>query len=181
MIRSVTEGNAPLVMGDAGEMSPQLLVRLYADDVWRYVSSKLRRREDAEDATMETFAHAIQNFDRAKKADSPKLWLLAIARNKVHDTLRKRYRRAESPLEERSEAPFEADNPHRDELQQALSELPDQQREVLLLMYVNGLSIREIARAIRRSDAATNSLLQRARQSLRERMRHLIEAPGGQP
>lgn len=177
MIRDLTEDLAAPTPTE--ELSPQRLVALYTDDVWRYVSSKLSRREDAEDATMETFAHAIKNFDRVRKADSPKLWLLAVARNKVHDALRKRYRRAESPLDECSAILREADHPNREELRHALSELPEMQREVLVLKYVNGLSIEEIARTIGKSDAAANSLLQRARESLRQRMQQTIEANGG--
>ena len=61
----------------------------------------------------------------------------------------------------------------------ALSDLTEVHREVLVLKYVNGLSIEEIAKVIGKSAAATNSLLQRARQSLRERSQHLIEAQGG--
>lgn len=159
------------------DLCPQRLVALYSDDVWRYVSSKLSRREDAEDVTMETFAHAIKCFDRVLNADSPKLWLLAVARNKVHDLLRKRYRRAESPLDESSQIPGPEPAPNREELRQALSEMPERQREVLVLKYVNGLSTEEIARSIGKSEAAANSLLQRARDSLRERMQ--IEALGG--
>lgn len=178
MIRDVTEGSAPLLGSDAQEIDPQALVRLYADDVWRYVSAKLRRHEDAEDATMETLAHAMQNFHKLRKVDSPKLWLLAVARNKVNDALRKRYRRSEAPLEESTGVALESVHPHREELQHALSDMPEAHREVLLLMYVNGLSTQEVALAIRKSESATNSLLQRARESLRQRMQHVIDTPG---
>jgi RNA polymerase sigma-70 factor, ECF subfamily len=180
MIRDATEHQAVHASRARveAEMTPERLVELYADDVWRYASSKLRRREDAEDVTMETFAHAMKCWNRVAKADSPKLWLLAIARNKAHDALRKSYRRAESPLEERSEVPADVDPPHREELRQALADMPMLHREVLTLKYVSGLSIEEISRSIGRSATATNSLLQRARQSLRERAQQLIEAQG---
>jgi RNA polymerase sigma-70 factor (ECF subfamily) len=160
------------------ELTPNRLVELYADDVWRFVSSKLRRREDAEDVAMETFSAAIKDFDRIRKAGSPRLWILGIARNKVGDAMRRAYRRAEDPLDESLRAP-DADTSRRESLHQAMAELPELHREILVLKYINGLSTDEVAKVIRKSAAATNSLLQRARQSLRERAQPLIEAQGG--
>lgn len=168
-------------MENVSEATPQNLVELYADDVWRFVSSKLRRREDAEDAAMETFASAIRDFDKLKRADSPRLWLLAVARNKVHDVMRRAYRRAEDPLHESLPAPASEVESTRASLHDALAEMPELHREILVLKYVNGLSTEEVAKVIRKSAGATNSLLQRARQSLRERAQPLFDAQGGTP
>lgn len=170
----------PLETEDRVALTPQRLVELYADDVWRYASSKLRRREDAEDAAMEVFASAMREFPRLSKAQSPRLWLLGIARNKVNDCLRRRYRRSESSLSEAIATPAPS-IPLRESLLDTLDELPDLHREVLVLKYVSGLSTDEVARVIRKSSAATNSLLQRARKFLRDRARPLLEAPGGNP
>ncbi len=159
-------------------LTPHRLVELYADDVWRFVSSRLKSREDAEDAAMDVFASAMKAFARLAKAQSPRLWLLAIARNRVNDVLRRQYRRREGPLHEDLPA-REAPGSLREPLLDVLSELPDLHREVLVLKYVNGLDTEEVARVIRKSFGATNSLLQRARNSLRERARPLIEAQGG--
>lgn len=164
---------------DQTPLTPQRLVELYADDVWRYASSKLRRREDAEDAAMETFAAAMRDFARLNKADSPRLWLLAIARNKVHDAMRRTYRRAETALEENVLAPKSELETNRESLREAMAHLPELHREILVLKYVNQLSTEEVAKVIRKSAAATNSLLQRARQSLREHAQPLIDAQGG--
>lgn len=169
------------VVEDRRDLTPQRLVELYADDVWRFASSKLRRREDAEDAAMETFAHAIRDWNRLMRADSPRLWILAIARNKVHDALRKSYRRAEFPLTEDLKDSGASPEDRRESLHEALAGLPEIQRETLVLKYVNGLSTIEIAKVLRKSSAAANSLLQRARQNLRERAQHLIDAQGGTP
>lgn len=169
---------APALESEA-PMTPRRLVELFSDDVWRYVSSKLRRREDAEDAAMETYAAAIRDFHRLKRADSPRLWLLGIARHKVHDAMRRTYRRAETELHASFEAP-EADPADAGAaLREAMASLPEMHREVLVLKYVNGLSTEEVARVIGKSAAATNSLLQRARESLRTCAQPLIEAQGG--
>jgi RNA polymerase sigma-70 factor (ECF subfamily) len=55
------------------------------------------------------------------------------------------------------------------ELRLQVDALPADQREALLLHYVEGLSAKQVALSMHRSLAATNSLLQRARQTLRSK------------
>lgn len=145
--------------------SPDELVTLFSDEVWRFASAQVRCREDAEDVVMETFAAAFRSFNRLETAENQSHWLLGVARNKVADTHRKRYRRAEEPLKDDHVAgsPDSAGVLAR----QVIADLPESQREVITLKYVNGLSTEEIAHVTRRTPAATNSLLQRGRQSLR--------------
>lgn len=149
--------------------TPDELVQLFSNDVWRFASSQVNRREDAEDIVMEVFAAAFSHFDKLTRVDDQRLWLLAIARRKATDVLRRQYRRAERPysaLENSTTTPWLDD----DQLatRGALAQLPEPQREAVILKYVNGLSTEEVGVVIKRSLAATNSLLQRARQSLRE-------------
>ncbi len=74
-------------------MSPTELQHKYLDDVWRYVSSRLDRTEDAEDVTMEVMAAAFRRLSADSVLAEPRLWLLRIAKNKVSDALRRKYRR----------------------------------------------------------------------------------------
>jgi RNA polymerase sigma-70 factor (ECF subfamily) len=155
------------VANRAMSLGPDELVRKYGDDVWRYVSSKLSRPEDAEDVAMEVFGIACRKIHTLQKVDSPKLWLLAVARKRVLDCLRRRYRRSEFPLNDAlgsasTESP--AANAH---VREMVAKLPDLQREALILKYVNGLETIEVAKIIRKSPEATNSLLQRAREAMR--------------
>jgi RNA polymerase sigma-70 factor (ECF subfamily) len=148
--------------------NPDEVVDLFSDEVWRFVSSQILRREDAEDVVMEVFAAAFKNFPNIAGAQDQRLWLLGVARRKVADCLRLRYRRAEQPLSpEQTIEDSEPDGLHI-AAQSALQKLPQEQGEVLVLKYINGLSTDEVARVIRRSLPATNSLLQRARGALRE-------------
>ncbi len=144
------------------------LVTLFSEDVWRFAAAQMRRREDAEDVVMETFAAAFRDFGRVKRADDQRHWLLAVARRKAADAYRKQYRRAEEPLSDESLLGSEAPSALQLAAREALAALPEGQREALTLKYVNGLSTAEVGRVTRRSTAATNSLLQRARQSLRD-------------
>ncbi len=148
--------------------NPEELVEFFSTEIWRFVSSQVQHREDAEDVVMEVFAAAFKDFPRLERADNQRHWLLGIARRKVADAYRKRYRRAEMPLSEGVLAPTEGPSPMQLATRGALAQLPDNQREVLVLKYVNGLSTEETGRVTKRSATATNSLLQRGRQSLRE-------------
>lgn len=149
-------------------ITPDEVVRLFGDDVWRYVSSKLPRPEDAEDVAMEVFGIACRKIHVLQKVESPKLWLLVVARKRVMDCLRRRYRRSEYPLNHAMDAAAPVEPSSRDGLQALLAQLPDLQRDALILKYVNGLDTVEVSRIIRKSPEATNSLLQRARETMRQ-------------
>lgn len=131
----------------------------YLDDVYR-----IRPPAEAEDVTMQVFHAALTARKRWSPDDDPKIWLLAIAPRKVADSLRRWYRRKEDDLHSDLESPG-ADVDRSVLLGQVLAQIPRDQAQVLVLKYVNGLSTEEIGQAIGRSTAATNSLLQRARES----------------
>ena len=143
------------------------LVTLFSTEIWRFSVSQISHRDDAEDVVMETFAAAFRDFPKVLGAENQLHWLLAVARRKVADHYRKQYRRSEQPISETGVGT--GDVPNSDQLvtRQALAALSVDQREALILKYVNGLSTDEVGEVMRRSGAATNSLLQRARESLR--------------
>ena len=148
-------------------MDPTELQRLYLDDVWRYVSSRLNRKEDAEDVTMDVMLTAFHRINEGALINEPKIWLLTIAKNKVADSLRRKYRRNEAPLVDADRADAQ-DHLQRLAVQAVLAEMSEEHGQALVLKYVNGLSTEEVAAVMKRSTEAANSLLQRARQSFRE-------------
>jgi RNA polymerase sigma-70 factor (ECF subfamily) len=148
--------------------NPEELVELFSDDIWRYVSSQVPRREDAEDIVMEVFSVAIDKFHKVKCVDNQRHWLLAVARNKTIDCMRRHYRRLERSLEACDAVTVSEGISERQEATRiALRALPFEQGQAMVLKYVNGLSTEEVARVIKKSASATNSLLQRARVALR--------------
>ena len=147
----------------------------YLAEVLGYVSSFVRPLADAEDVVMEVFQAAFIGLHKLKRKDDPRVWLLGIARRKVANALRLRYRRAETSL-------LFADGASQDDqrkmeqnalVQEVLAQIPQDQREALVLKYANGLSTREVAAVLGRSEAAANSLLQRAREAFTSRGAHL--------
>jgi RNA polymerase sigma-70 factor (ECF subfamily) len=142
-------------------------------DIYRYVSRRIPRREDAEDITADVFGEAFRCLRRLRSRDNPRVWLYGIARRKVIDHLRRSSRRPEllgtdvpglgsissgddtEGAYRRNEAAIK--------LRSILMGLNDTYREALILQYVEGLSISEVARVLGRTPTAANSLLQRAR------------------
>ena len=147
--------------------TPHELHSRYLDEVLRYVSSFIRPLADAEDVTMEVFHASFKHLARLRNIDDPKVWLLGIARRKVADSLRLRYRRQETTYTPLNDFTVEM----RTQIEtsamvlQVLSELSQDQREALVLKYSNGLTTLEVARVLNRSESAANSLLTRAREA----------------
>jgi RNA polymerase sigma-70 factor (ECF subfamily) len=154
----------------------------YLDDVFRYVARRVSRREEAEDITAETFAAAFESLAKFRGHCDPRLWLLGIARRKIADAFRRRQRRPEtlaSEIDEHNDAagvlPVARAGDHEEpasafnqteanrKIRELMATLKEEQREALLLKYVEGLSINEMAIVMGRSSTAVNSLLQRAR------------------
>ena len=154
---------------------PADLEALCRRDVFRYALRRVGERSDAEDVAQETLIAGLEGRARFRGAIPVRLWLLGIARRKVADCLRKRGRaaRAESFPLATSDAPLaqvltaEAAT----EIRALVGALPEPQREALLLQLADGLSQIEIGQVLGKSPAAVNSLLARARATLREKGR----------
>jgi len=155
----------------------------HLDDVVRYAYARLGSHEEAEDVAMEVFQAAFRlRSDLPRKAD-PKLYLIGIARRKIADHLRSRNRQRRPgtlSLDDPSikEAAFDP-GAGVVELIEALDNLPELQRDVLVLKYLVGCSTDEVASLIKKSPQATNSLLQRARESLAASAPHLMPGYSG--
>ena len=165
-------------------LTAALLHERYLEAVFGYVSRRVSPRQEAEDTTAEVFAAAFAGLPRFRGA-SPQAWLLGIARRKIADNMRKRGRRRETLASEMAVTPEAANalwekiggtapNPElwlqqqeaRRHIRALVDALHPDQREALLLQYVEELSIAEVATVMRRSPHAVNSLLQRARANI---------------
>jgi RNA polymerase sigma-70 factor, ECF subfamily len=148
----------------------------YLEDVFGYISRRLPIRAEAEDITAETFAAAFSSLHTLRPNTDPFPWLLGIARRKLIDRARKQSRQpavSSLDLEDGDWADEDADPAEKllaAERRQAVWSLVDglkpEQKEVLLLQHLEGLSIAQIATVLGKSPAAINSLLQRARATL---------------
>jgi RNA polymerase sigma-70 factor, ECF subfamily len=156
------------------------LYRAHLRDVYSYAYYRVGNHHDAEDLTEQAFLQAYRHFERARReSDGRPLWpwLIRIAHNLASNYHRDRTRRPEANIE----AIEPPSHPHgtervfegREELREVmvhLQRLPDDRREALIMRFALGMSNREIARALGRTDGATKVLIHRAIKQLEELM-----------
>ena len=140
----------------------------YADDIHTYVRSIIHDCHEAEDVTQQVFAKMIRVIGSYEEREVPFLaWLMRVARNQALDHIR-RYRLV--PVEEVLGAGACADPAGGErmmDLREALAELPIDQREVIVLRHLAGLSPPEIALLTGRSESSIHGLHHRGRRALR--------------
>ncbi|MFT3708653.1 MAG: RNA polymerase sigma factor [Archangium sp.] len=129
------------------------------------------RRAEAEDVVQDAFVKALSELraGRFRGQSSLSTWLYRITVNVAFDRARSSTRRVVEPaLEEpRSESPD--DSIELRELREALAALPEDQRLALVLKELQGLTAREIAQTMERTEGAVEQLLVRARAELKRR------------
>jgi len=148
------------------------LYRRYVKDVYHYALALLRNPADAEDVTQTTFLNAYRAWMRGEEIEKPHNWLIKIA----HNVARTRYARAscrvkEVPLEDHVDqlAVPEEERPNVEGVLRALGRLPFNQRAALVMRELEGRTYAEIADTIGVSVPAVETLIFRARRSLRMR------------
>ncbi len=156
----------------------------YADNVYGYVRSIVRDHHEAEDVTQHVFAKLIKVIGSYEEREVPFFaWVLRVAHNVAVDHIRQQQRLI--PVEEvRSEGvhpPTQGGDPagggQMNTLRDALSTLPQAQREVLVLRHFAGLSPPEIATRTGRSEGSIHALHHRGRRTLKAVLRSTGAAP----
>jgi RNA polymerase sigma-70 factor (ECF subfamily) len=181
---------APLRKSGAGEMDrPEKITAAelherYMEDVFRYVLRRVLLVEEAEDVTADVFAAATAGLPRFRGECPPYLWLLSIARRQIALARRRRVIRRETLASELAdegadgqglwEAMAAVEGPEltvlraetRRVLHGLIAQLNEDQREALMLQYVERLSVAEIAQVMGRSAGSVRGLLERAKAAL---------------
>jgi RNA polymerase sigma-70 factor, ECF subfamily len=150
----------------------------YADNVFGYVRSIVRDDYDAEDVTQQVFAKLIVVIGRYEQRSMPfSAWILRVAHNAAIDHVRVRrpvpceeVRGSDTPLDERA-------TECRRDFVDALEELTQEQRNVLVLRHVVGLAPGEIAEQMGKSEDAIHALHYRGRRALRQSLLDRSAAP----
>jgi RNA polymerase sigma factor (sigma-70 family) len=162
----------PLALRASPEQAFESLYERHLCDVYQYTSALLGDAADAEDVTQATFLNAYRAIERGARPRSARAWLHSIALNLCRQRFRQAARRPlQVPLES-DLADVEADDqsPTLDDLMRALKQLPFNQRAALVMREFEGRPPREIAQALELSLGAVETLLFRARRSLREQL-----------
>jgi RNA polymerase sigma-70 factor (ECF subfamily) len=161
------------------------LCELYFKDIYSYIYYRVSNVKDAEDLTDDVFLKMVEGIRscRASAEKSFLAWLFRIASNSVTDYYRRQAVRNHLPLEEKHLPPH--DGPEipvetkltQERLQQALLGLTEEQQQVIILRFVEGLSNAETAQILGKSEGAIKALQHRSLVSLR----CILEGGGGDP
>jgi RNA polymerase sigma-70 factor (ECF subfamily) len=147
------------------------LYELHFHRVYAYVARRVGRREEAEDVTSDVFHRALAKMGTYEWRGVPfSAWLIRIAANAITDQWRQVSRESDDPVPEDLEDGTAEDIEQCAALSQLVRELPDDQRRVVVLRFVEQKSIKEIAKEIRRSEGAVKQLQFRALTKLRAQM-----------
>lgn len=178
--RSLTEvDDDQLVKAALGDgRAFDLLYRRYVSDVYRYCFAQAHNSADAEDLTAQIFLAALESLPGYRGSGSFAAWLFGIARRKCADFHRAHYADRTAPLAtaDTLPTPSAADPEHQvfrrgllDCIGHALRQLSADRREALYLRFWGGLSVRETAAVMRRSQGAVKMLVSRAIDDLQAR------------
>jgi RNA polymerase sigma-70 factor (ECF subfamily) len=171
------EGDERLLI-EAAQADPRRFAALYErhfDRIYAFVARRVDGRGEAEDLTAEVFHDALSNLGRFEWRGAPfAAWLLRIARNALADR-RQREARERLPAPDRTEAEEQVQVDRRLMLAGLVSQLPADQRHVIVERFVGEKSIREIAKELGRTEGAVKQLQFRALETLRTRMRSIHE------
>ena len=145
------------------------LYELHVHRVYAYVLRRVGRREEAEDITSEVFHHALAKIQSYEWRGVPfSAWLIRLAANAITD--RWRTSRPSDPVPEDLEDSNAKDIEQCAALSQLVQGLPEDQKRVVVLRFVEQKSIKEIAKQIRKTEGAVKQLQFRALTKLRAQM-----------
>jgi RNA polymerase sigma-70 factor (ECF subfamily) len=191
-----TDPDAALMLrarrGDRGAFTE--LVEKYKQPVMNFIFRTLRDEAESEDLAQNVFLQAYKSRARYKQTAKFSTWLFTIARNLCLNELRRRSRHPAESLEE-THAEHE-DQPRQQfedkkiilppekllhgelaqKIEEALAGLPENQRSAILLCRQEDLSYDEIAKVLKCSLSATKSLIHRARETLKEKLKPYLKS-----
>ncbi|WP_342477709.1 RNA polymerase sigma factor [Paenibacillus sp. FSL H7-0350] len=137
----------------------------YADMLYRIALVHLGSRQDAEEATQDTFIKLMEKAPLFKDDEHQKAWLIRVITNHCKNLLGRGWRKREVKLE--GVEPVTADNPEELAVMQLVLALPVKYKAVIHLYYYEDYPVQEISRILQISESAVKMRLQRGRQLLR--------------
>lgn len=163
---------------DAGAVAA--IYDAFADPIHRYISFRVRDPHEAEDLTDQVFVQMIEALPRYDDRGLPfAAWLYRIARNLIVDRHRRAARQAVVALSESLPATGAGADPFaeaarsldRAALARAMATLTDDQRDVVVLRFIEGWEVDEVAHFLGRRPGAVHALQHRALAALQRALR----------
>jgi len=171
-LTQTTEDDRLLI--EAAQADPARFLEIYeryVERIYTFVSRRTENRAAAEDITSQVFEQALGAVGRFEWRGLPvSVWLFRIASNALADHWRERSRNADEPAPDVPDSREFEDIERRIALYQQLDRLPDLQRQVIRMRFVEEKSVRDVATALGRSEGAVKQLQLRALEKLRKSM-----------
>lgn len=180
MTRAVTDENRLIKKAQDGDREAlDTLVSYYWQPMYRLIYSKLGNEDDAKELTQDTFMKAFRSLPRYKVLDvSFKSYLGRIAINLVTDFWRKKGRTPQiTNITDYQESILDVrENPEeytlrlegQEQIANLVENLPEEQRQTVKLRVILGLSVRDAAIQMNKTESAIKMLQQRALKNLRK-------------
>lgn len=159
------------------EQAFEHLVKLYEKQIYAFAFARLRHREEARDAVQDVFIKVFRYLRRYDSKRSFFSWIYAIALNVIRD----HYRRGKNRREKESDGEWiedialipehETDRDDKILLFQAIDSLEESDRDLILLRYIEGLPVNQMAEITGLSESNTKVRLHR----IREKMKRFIQ------
>ncbi len=169
--------------GDSGAFEE--LVTPYEQMIWRLCWRYTRHQADAQDCVQETMLKAWRQLPNYRGECSVESWLYRICVSCCLDFLRKRSNKQQDSVDAMTDLGYDPPDTEplpeekviaaqeKQEVHQAIAELPPTMREVLVLSVLEGKSYEDTARLIGISIGTVKSRLNRARQKIAEKLQQL--------
>lgn len=155
------------------------LVDRYQDEFTGYAKQMTGSLDDAADVVQESFVRAYRSLASCRDPAKFKGWLFRIVSNQCKTHLTRRKRRRITPLSSAEPMSVPSDDAADEraqagdlkrELERALAQLTDEQREAIILKYLKGLSLDEMAELLSVTVPAVKMRLKRGREALRAQL-----------
>jgi RNA polymerase sigma-70 factor, ECF subfamily len=155
----------------------QYLYTVYSNNIYGYVRSIVQDDHEAEDVTQHVFAKLMTTLVKYDDRGVPFFaWLVRLARNASIDHLRSnRLTPTENVID--PNATYGGDLDQAETVRTALASLPNEQRQVVFLRHVVGLTPGEIADRLGRSESSIHGLHHRGRRALQRELTRLDATP----
>lgn len=171
---------------DGDEQAYRFLLDRHLDRIHGLAQRMLGNAADAEEVAQDTFLRAWQQIPQWQAGNAKfSTWLHRVALNLCHDALRRR--RDDRPIEDFDPVSGEPGPEHLArhhdrslQVRAALAQLPERQRDAIMLSHYQELSQREAAQVLEVSERALESLLARGRRALRDLLHDEHETPRGE-
>ncbi|WP_145047616.1 RNA polymerase sigma factor [Paenibacillus xylanexedens] len=142
------------------------VIRAVQQSLFAIARSIVKNNEDCADAMQETIAKAYSNVHTLKEPTYFKTWIIRILINECNRIIRKRQRVSPVPYDTR-QISYTGDY-EQIELFEVIDQLEEQLQTIVMLFYIEDISVKEIAKLLHVSEGTVKSRLYRARQQLSE-------------